>query len=154
MPSENIIKDRKKKSRLAKTARISGSGFRRGMAPDFNYTHEGQYSNQEPWINEESYESKLGPEYDSNRRMERRLFELLRQQPGEPEQSLPTGFDFIREPGTVRRMDRTVGKLKLNHPDVFNPYKTYEQYQQKKRISKRGKSIEHLLRELLMGNEE
>ena len=132
MPSENVVRDRRKKSRLAEVARIEGTGFRRGMAPDFNYTPYGEYSDQEPAVNPEGYKSKPGSEYDKNRRMERRLFELLRQQPGRQERFLPTGFDFINRLGTVNRMDRTVDKLKENHPDVYNHYLTIRQYSKKK----------------------
>lgn len=139
MPSENVVRDRRKKSRAAKTARIEGSGFRKGMAPDFVYGED------EPWIPRPFSKGQLDvfssgdwkPTVETSVRktkkdakMARKLFELQQQRvpgvlPGRKDMGY---YDLTVTPKEHELLDGLVKDLQRRHSDVYNPYTKREVY--------------------------
>ncbi len=159
MPSENVVRDRRKKARIAKTARVSGSGYERGLAPDFDYgedepsilpdygTEEDRPTFDEKYFSGDWVSSGSRKDFRDKWRMERRIFELMRQQG--KRFNYDEGSDMVMPAGITRRTARIAEGLRENHPDVRNPYQTTEQYHRKKRTSEKDKSIQQFIGELL-----
>lgn len=141
MPSENVVRDRRKKARTARTARIEGTGFQRGMAPDFVYgkdepnvirplTEVGER------VMKEAYDLSPGEvpkraKFRNDAKMARRLFELQRQRvPGVfPKRKKFGQYDLTESPKGMELINTITQGLKKNHPDVYNPYTEKEEYE-------------------------